>query len=130
MFTAWKVLKYGFFLIRIFPHFDWIRRDTPYLSVFSPNVGKDEPEKTPYLDTFHAVVFFNPSGTVTHKSKISYLILVHWIVNIWQTHILTEFNKSSSLQVLWKIGVLKNFAETPWKRDSNTGVLLWILRNF
>ena len=26
-----------------------------YLSVFSPNVEKYEPEKTPYLDTFHAV---------------------------------------------------------------------------
>ena len=23
-----------------FPHLDWIRRDTPYLSVFSPNAGK------------------------------------------------------------------------------------------
>ena len=30
-------------------------RDTPYLSVFSPNAGKYRPEKTPYLDTFHAV---------------------------------------------------------------------------
>ena len=44
-----------FFLVRIFPHSDWIRRDTPYLSVFSPNVGKYGPEKTPYLDTFYAV---------------------------------------------------------------------------
>ena len=26
-----------------------------YLSVFSPNAGKYRPEKTPYLDTFHAV---------------------------------------------------------------------------
>ena len=26
-----------FFLVRIFPHSDWIRRDTSYLSVFSPN---------------------------------------------------------------------------------------------
>ena len=29
--------------------------DTPYLSVFSPNAGKYGPEKTPYLDIFHAV---------------------------------------------------------------------------
>ena len=35
-----------FFLVRIFPHSD---------SVFSPNVGKYRPEKTPYLDTFHAL---------------------------------------------------------------------------
>ena len=43
-----------FFLVRIFPHSDWTRRDT-YLSVFSPNAGKYGPGKIPYLDTFHAV---------------------------------------------------------------------------
>ena len=42
------------FLVRIFPHLDWIRR--AYLSVFSPNAGKYGPEITPYLDTFHAVL--------------------------------------------------------------------------
>ena len=30
--------------VRIFPHSDWIRRDTEYLSVFSPNSGKYRPE--------------------------------------------------------------------------------------
>ena len=45
-----------FFLVRIFPHSDRIRRDTKYLSVFSPNAGKYGPEKTSYLDTFHAVL--------------------------------------------------------------------------
>ena len=34
-----------FFLVHIFSHSDWIRRDTQYLSVFSPNAGKYEPEK-------------------------------------------------------------------------------------
>ena len=43
------------FLVRISPHSDWIRRDTSYLSVFSPNAWKYRPEITPYLDTFHAV---------------------------------------------------------------------------
>ena len=33
------------FLAPIFPHSGWIRRDTEYLSVFSPNAGKYEPEK-------------------------------------------------------------------------------------
>ena len=27
----------------------------PYFLLFSPNTGKYEPEKTPYLDNFHAV---------------------------------------------------------------------------
>ena len=45
------------FLVRIFPHSDWIRRDKKYkyLSVCSPNAGKYGPEITPYLDTFYAV---------------------------------------------------------------------------
>ena len=33
-------------------HFE---RDTPYLSVFSPDTGKYGPEITPYLNTFQAV---------------------------------------------------------------------------
>ena len=45
-----------FFLDRILPHSDWIRRDTEYLSVFSQNAGKYGPEKTPYLETFHEVL--------------------------------------------------------------------------
>ena len=42
---AWKVSVFGVFLVRYFPAFglnkeSWIRRDTPYLSVFSTNTGK------------------------------------------------------------------------------------------
>ena len=43
--TAWKVSVFGVFLVRIFPHLDWIRRDTPNLSVFCQNSGKYGPEK-------------------------------------------------------------------------------------
>ena len=40
------------FLALILPH-------TLYLSVFSPNAEKYGPEKTPYLDTFHAVLLYD-----------------------------------------------------------------------
>ena len=43
--TAWKVSVFGIFLVRIFPHLDWIRRDAVYLPVFSPNAGKYGPEE-------------------------------------------------------------------------------------
>ena len=33
-----------------------------YLSIFSPKVRKDGPEKTPYLDTFHAVNIYKLSA--------------------------------------------------------------------
>ena len=41
--NAWKVAKYGAFSGLYFP-------------AYSPNTIKDGPEKTPYLDTFHAVL--------------------------------------------------------------------------
>ena len=44
-FTAWKVSVFGVFLVRIFPHSDWMRRDTEYLSVFIPIAGKYGTEK-------------------------------------------------------------------------------------
>ena len=43
-------------MVRIFPHLDWVRRDTEHLSVSSPNTGKYGPEKTPYLDTFQVAI--------------------------------------------------------------------------
>ena len=57
-YNAWlyeKCLNRSVFLVRILPQLEWIRRDAEYLFVFSPNAGKYEPEKTPYLDTFHAM---------------------------------------------------------------------------
>ena len=42
---AWKVSVFEVFLICTFLHPDWIRRDTPCLSVFSPNAGKYGSEK-------------------------------------------------------------------------------------
>ena len=43
-----KCLYSEFFLVRIFPHSDWIWRDTEYLTVFSPNEGKYGPERFEY----------------------------------------------------------------------------------
>ena len=37
-------------LVRIFPHSDWILRDTLYLPVVSPNAGKYGPEKIPVVE--------------------------------------------------------------------------------
>ena len=46
------------FVVRVFPYSNWIRRDTNYLSLFSQNAGKYEPEITPHLDTFQAVFYY------------------------------------------------------------------------
>ena len=68
----------SFFLVRIFPHLDWIR-STEYLSVFSPSVGKYGPEKTLYLDTLHAV----------KKNRNPNLIS---LINCFQQALLNNFN--------------------------------------
>ena len=74
-----------FFLARIFPHSDWIRRNTSYLFVFSPNTGKYGPEKTPYLDTFHAVWAACKKG---EKFNLTFFILTHAYL------IFTEFSET------------------------------------
>ena len=58
-----------FFVVGIFPHSDWIRTDTEYLSIFSAIAEKYGPEKTPYLNTFQAVLNFPSLMT----SLITYL---------------------------------------------------------
>ena len=42
--TTWKVSLFGVILVPILAHLDLIRRDTPYLSTFSPNAWKYGPE--------------------------------------------------------------------------------------
>ena len=34
--AAWKVFVFGVMLVRIFPHSDWIRRDTKYMGKYGP----------------------------------------------------------------------------------------------
>ena len=55
------------FLVRIFPHSEWIWRDTSYLSVFSPNSGKHGPEITPLA--VKSVLAIRES-TLTHYWKM------------------------------------------------------------
>ena len=40
-----RVISVRTLLVRIFPHSDWIRRDTEYLSVFNLNAGEYGPQK-------------------------------------------------------------------------------------
>ena len=49
--------------------------NTELMSIFSPNTGKHGPEKTPYLDTFHAVSynFDTPNATFEHYYPFSNL---------------------------------------------------------
>ena len=46
----------------------------PYFPVFSPNTGRNGPEITPYLDTFHIVSYMKGNNTVS--SLISLKLMV------------------------------------------------------
>ena len=47
--------------------FSCIRSKYVYLSVFSLNAGKNGPEKTPHLDTFHVVIVYERSHVSWHQ---------------------------------------------------------------
>ena len=60
-----------------------------YLSVFNPNAEKYGPEKTPYLDTFHAVAMW----------VITYSCVLLPVVHQSDCHE-TKSNKSNQIEVL------------------------------
>ena len=66
-----KIVPIWSFLVRIFQHAEWIRTDTPYLSVFSPNAGKYRPENSKY-------------GYLSRSVDVRYFSLKKYIVDIWQ----------------------------------------------
>ena len=43
--TVWKMFIFGVIVVCIFPHSDWIRRHTEYLSVFCSNAAKYGPKE-------------------------------------------------------------------------------------
>ena len=94
--TAWKASTFGVFLVRIFPHLDWIWRDMEYLSWFSPKAGKYRPEK----------VWIQTLFTQWQSSKINHFKILRsqgyiWILTfkkmtlIIQLRILKLFNVSN-----------------------------------
>ena len=100
IFTAWKLSVFGVFLVRIFPHSDWIRRDIPYFSVFSLNAGKYGPEKL-RTQTLHSMPKTNIFLLKNAKQAKVFLKTVH----------LEKSRSSFSTQIIkilfWKYTVFK-----------------------
>ena len=68
--TAREVSVFVVFLVRLFPHLDWIRRVAEYLSVFSPNTGKYRPEKPPIQPFFtQCKIYIRLRSDLNPKSK-------------------------------------------------------------
>ena len=63
-------------LVRIFPHLNRIRRDTFYVSLFSPNAGKKRTRITSNTDSFHALNF---SHSISVNMKLTgSLLTLSW----------------------------------------------------
>ena len=92
------------FLVRIFLYLDGIRRFTPLISVFSPNIDNHEPEVTPYLDTFHAVNYLSwPDLCEITFINYSMEVTYHWTTpRIWSLIIYCLFIWVNAFQNLWK----------------------------
>ena len=78
--TVWKVSKYGVF-------------SGPYFPVFGLNTGKYGPEKTPYLDTFHAIRVYN-SANISILDNQMFCTNSTKIVMSWVTWWTLLFSKS------------------------------------
>ena len=74
---VWKVSKIqSFCLVRIFLYSGWIRRFILQILVFSRKTGNYRPEKTPYLDTFHAV----ESNIKNQENYIAWKVFVFRVI--------------------------------------------------
>ena len=101
-YTAWKVSVFGVILVRIFPHSDWIWRDTRYLSVFSPNTGKCGPNNSEYGHFLRSVNLPKNCYIMSIGSPTQY-IHPAWktILLIWLNMKGRELQKAPISELLW-----------------------------
>ena len=79
------------FLVLIFPHSDWIRRDASYLSVFSPNAGKADQNNSEYGQ------FLRSDGLQRNIRPISYCLFIGKTLNVLFTMRCLNF----LLKIIW-----------------------------
>ena len=112
--TAGKVSVLWVILVRIFPHSDWIRTDTLYLSVFSIN-----------MDTFYAVGFYDVRRQLRitepkyHKKRNIRLIrLRFWCtINLFKGVLIkkTDFFKNNDVTLSWRVIKRSKLWKKNWK---------------
>ena len=117
--TAWKLSKYGVFLVHIFPHLDWIWRFNPYSSAFISNAGKCRPEKLRIWTIFTQWALYGflcfPRGTklwegvLSNKLRMKQKIKMERLTHSFQMH---PFSNP------WKQGVEKGYIGNEWVKTS------------
>ena len=70
IYNAWKVSVFKIFLVCIFPHSDWVRRETRYLSVFNSNAGKCRQEKLPIWTLLFLTIVLSAENYIHEKNQL------------------------------------------------------------
>ena len=68
--TAWKMSVFGVILVRIFPHSEWIQRDTPYLPVFRLNAGNTDQNNSEYGHFLRSLKPKHPDKSSYRKKQL------------------------------------------------------------
>ena len=73
--TTWKVFVFEVFVVGVYPHSDWIGKDTLYFSVFRANARKYGPKKLGIWTLFKKLTGFSiyvlhPACTLNHLCEL------------------------------------------------------------
>ena len=106
-----KSVHIQIFLVRIFPHSEWIGRDREYLSVFSPNAGKYGPENLQIRTLFtqwYIYIYIMWNEKANHSANIAFKIKSQ----IFLKKIKCGKNKCNRFSSLW----IRIFLPKIWSR--------------
>ena len=96
--TAWKVFVFGVILVRIFPHSDWIRRDTAYRECECVrDVNKNEMSKWILKIFINIFVFSKTNNAIFyfHFRGMLRVTLCSGVKSLWSlVHILWEVTRN------------------------------------
>ena len=108
--TPWKVSVFGVFLVRIFPHLNWIGRDSSYLSVFSLNAGKKLSKKFQVRALFTQCVFrivllftiqYCNNVEKLHREKSRILLGIGGSIDQWQSIVFGNIFDQENLEIFF-----------------------------
>ena len=149
IYNTWKVSVFGVFLVRIFPHSDWRRRDTP--SPYSVQMWKNSDQKISKYGHFSRSASFFRRFLFIWASFLYYIVMTSSAFNFYKKKLHCRCFSVNFEKFFCKTGVHKNLVmftgkhlcwalffiklqawriATLLKRDSSTGVFQYILRNF
>ena len=118
--------EFGIFLVYIFPHSTWIQRFTMLISIFSPNVGKHEPEKLQIRTCFMqwtsstARTAINSFHYILHNHHIDFDVIL--LLGIIQSALVFICILSAALSI-----VLRTTNHPRWKKRQLTALFIGVL---